>query len=188
MKNEIVIVILFSAILGTSIGFVMPAVRFENANIAGPGISEPNIMNYTNFTSLIASRTNVCEECHLSGKKYVPQAYELRDHAKGGAFCLDCHEISHNEHPVNESVSCTSCHGEISPSIPSSGNEDSSCSHCHGYPDALLSSRGNLILIHEPRGINCKDCHIKCERCHQKNILNNGWNKRKDHLDAFIAE
>lgn len=159
MKNEIIMGILLSGILGASIGFVIPAVKFENLHIIEEKKQESNLMNYTDFTSLIAARKNVCEECHLSGKKYIPQAYEVTKHVNGGAYCLVCHKISHTQHPVNDSVTCIACHGETAPKIPTRGDEKILCNNCHGFPDPLLPGNGNLILIHEPRGIGCIDCH-----------------------------
>jgi len=186
MKNEMIIGILLCGIIGVSIGFVILAVPVENIKKMEIKNQEPNIINYTNFTLLLATRKNICEECHLSGKKYIPQSNEVKQHINGGVYCLTCHMISHSEHPVNENVTCIKCHGESAPKIPSSIDGEIVCNDCHGFPDALYSSNGNLISIHDPRGIGCLDCHINCNKCHNKNNVNDKWNKRINHLNAFF--
>lgn len=186
MKNEVIIGILLSGIIGASIGFVMPAVPAENLHKLETKNQEQNSINYTNFTSLIATRKNICEECHLSGKKFIPQSYEITQHINGGVYCLICHKISHNEHPINDNITCIACHGEITPRIPASVDGKIACDNCHGFPDALLPGNGNLIYIHEPRGIVCLDCHGDCNRCHGVNNENEKWNKRKNHLKTFL--
>lgn len=185
MKNEMIAGILFCGIIGASIGFVIPAIPVENMKKMEPKILDQNIVNYTNFTSLIAARKNICEECHLSGKKFIPQSYEVKQHINGGVYCLMCHFVSHSKHPVNENVTCIKCHGDITPKIPSPIDGKIVCNNCHGFPDALLPSNGNLISIHDPRGIGCLECHMNCNKCHNNNKVNEKWKKRINHLNSF---
>jgi len=140
----------------------------------------------SDFTRFVSMRKNICEGCHLSGKKFIPQAYEIEQHVKGGAYCLKCHTISHERHPVNQNVTCEKCHGKITPQIPSPLDGKIVCNNCHAFPNPLLPSYGNLIKIHRPRGINCIACHTGCTRCHEKILINEKWNRRLKHINSFI--
>jgi len=61
--------------------------------------------------SLVAK--DVCEGCHMSGKSSIPQALTVTPHQNGGAYCLSCHVISHQEHPMSDrGVMCEDCHGK----------------------------------------------------------------------------
>jgi len=68
------------------------------------------IVQPSNVTVLVSQ--NVCEGCHLSGKRSIPQALAVSPHINGGKYCLSCHVISHQEHPMKErGVMCENCHG-----------------------------------------------------------------------------
>ncbi len=136
--------------------------------------------NPNNYTVLISG--NVCEGCHLSGKPYIPQAETAAPHINGGAYCLSCHVISHEKHPMNSSITCEKCHG-TTPSMPVYANGTISCNNCHGYPDPLLPSKGNLLTIHRPRGIACTNCHTdNCLKCHAQMGTDERWTKRIEHF------
>jgi len=64
---------------------------------------EPN-----NYSILVAK--DVCEGCHMSGKSSIPQALTVKPHQDGGAYCLSCHLINHEKHPMSNGVMCDSCH------------------------------------------------------------------------------
>lgn len=57
MKNEMIIGILLCGIIGVSIGFVIMAVPVENIKKMEIKNREPNMINYTNFTLLLAVLT-----------------------------------------------------------------------------------------------------------------------------------
>src|SRR3990170_1856798 len=119
-----------------------------------------------NYTILVSKE--VCEGCHFSGKSSIPQALSVNPHINGGAYCLVCHKISHEVHPMNENITCEKCHG-TSPTKPVFNNGSITCNNCHDYPDALLPSNGNLITIHRLRGISCNNCHTdECTKCHNE--------------------
>ncbi|HEY9245216.1 MAG TPA: hypothetical protein VIO11_00065, partial [Candidatus Methanoperedens sp.] len=160
-------ILILIVILGLSLGFIIPAVISEKS-LQEADVAEPKI-NYSNYTMLVPMRENVCEECHQSGKKFIPQAERIKEHIDGGAYCFKCHRISHENHPMDKNVTCEKCHLGPVPKIPSSSIV---CGNCHSFPEALSPSYGNLILIHRPRGINCVVCHTGCTRCHEE-ILSN---------------
>lgn len=138
--------------------------------------SEP-VNNYT----VIVSK-DVCEGCHMSGKPSIPQAESAGPHVNGGAYCLTCHQISHEKHPINNDVTCEKCHG-TSPGKPVYSNGSISCNNCHDYPDPLLPSKGNLITVHRPRGVFCNNCHTdKCSKCHTEIGTGERWIKRMEHF------
>lgn len=144
------------------------------------GATQP-VSNYTIMVS-----KDVCEGCHMSGKPFIPQAVTVQQHVKGGAYCLECHKISHESHPVNQNVTCQKCHGS-SPAIPVFINGSISCNNCHDYPDPLRPSMGNLITIHRPRGISCNNCHTdQCIRCHPDGGGGPRWDKRLLHFRTIV--
>lgn len=182
--------ILVIGVIGISLGFVVPAVTGERhliqIEVEEEERSQVNYIDYTNHTLLVSIGENVCIECHLSGKKFIPQAYDIRDHAAGGMYCLKCHRISHEKHPVNGNVTCEKCHGSTAPSIPSPSGGEIACNDCHGFPDALLPSSGNLITIHQPRGVSCIICHTDCTKCHSQVPSDEKWDKRMDHFKTLL--
>ncbi len=147
----------------------------------------------TNLTELVSGGKNVCEGCHLSGKKMYPQAYEVKQHVEGGAYCLDCHTIDHNVHPMspkNKNVTCESCHGSSAPQVPAYINGKISCMNCHDYPDPLKPSNGNLIVIHRERNVDCIKCHLdstqSCLKCHTEIKSDANWTKRLNHFNTIM--
>ncbi len=129
---------------------------------------------------------NVCEGCHMSGKTFIPQAITAKPHANGGAYCLSCHTISHDRHPVNGNVTCENCHGST-PSMPVFINGSIPCNNCHGYPDPLLPSYGNLMTIHRERGVACTNCHTDdCRKCHEEISADERWEKRLTHFTTMM--
>ncbi len=129
---------------------------------------------------------NVCEGCHLSGKPFIPQAITITAHTGGGAYCLSCHKISHETHPVDDNVTCVKCHG-TTPGMPVFANGSISCNNCHGYPDPLLPSYGNLLTIHRERGIACTKCHTdECTKCHEQVGTDKKWEKRLTHFRTIV--
>ncbi len=149
-------------------------------------------MQTSNFTRLVLMGQNVCEGCHLSGKKFIPQAYEVKQHVEGSAYCLECHTIDHNVHPMspaNKNVTCERCHGSATPQIPAFRNGTIECAQCHDFPDALKPSDGNLAVIHRPRNVDCTRCHIgdssgSCLKCHTSVKSDKKWEKRLTHFNT----
>jgi hypothetical protein len=137
----------------------------------------------SNYTVLVSKE--VCEGCHISGKSFIPQALSVKPHLNGGMYCLMCHKISHEVHPMNQNVTCEKCHG-TNPTKPVFINGSITCNNCHGYPDPLTPSYGNLISIHRPRGISCNNCHNdECTKCHIEIGGNERWEKRQAHFKAL---
>lgn len=148
--------------------------------------SETKEIQSTNFTRLVFMRQNICEGCHLSGKKFIPQAYQIEQHIEGGRYCLECHTIDHNIHPINQSVGCERCHGSNKPQIPEF-REKIVCEECHDFPDPMTPSNGNLIVIHRPRGVDCIRCHTdSCLKCHDSIKSNEQWKKRLRHFNTLL--
>jgi len=142
----------------------------------------------SNYTVLVAK--DICEGCHMSGKSSVPQALTVSPHQNGGAYCLSCHVISHQEHPMGDrGVMCEDCHGKkANPEKPVYSNGSIPCNNCHNYPDALSPSGGNLITIHRPRGISCIKCHAdNCLKCHTEVGTSARWEKRLDHFKVLVV-
>ncbi len=138
----------------------------------------------SNYTVLVSK--DICEGCHMSGKPFIPQAITVGQHTNGGTYCLKCHRISHETHPIDRNITCEKCHGSF-PSIPVFINGSITCNNCHDYPDPLLPSRGNIITIHRPRGITCNNCHTdQCIRCHPDGGGGPGWEKRLVHFRTTI--
>lgn len=189
MGNEkIIYIVVICGVLGMSLGFLIPAVMSERTmpETAQVGISpEVTPLISTDLTLLISVRGNICEECHISGKVTAPQASTIKDHIDGGNYCLKCHVISHENHPVEGNVTCKSCHDGVNPKVPSPDEGSILCGNCHAYPNALLPSNANLASIHQPRGVNCVSCHLDCERCHEQAPIGKKWDKRLDHFNTL---
>ncbi|HWQ95976.1 MAG TPA: cytochrome c3 family protein [Candidatus Methylomirabilis sp.] len=140
----------------------------------------------SNYTIMVPR--DVCEGCHTSGKPFIPQALTVEPHQNGGAFCLSCHVISHEKHPINQNVTCEKCHS-TGPTKPAYVNGYIPCNDCHNYPDALIPSNGNLITIHKQRGISCNTCHTdSCTKCHSDIGTSERWIKRLDHFKLVAIE
>jgi hypothetical protein len=162
-------------------------------NVQIPGANQVIVNSQiSNFTELVSNGKNVCEGCHLSGKKIYPQAYQVKQHVEGGAYCLECHTIDHNVHPMspnNKNVTCESCHGASSPQVPTFRN-GTICVNCHDYPDPLKPSNGNLIVIHRDRNVDCIKCHLdssaSCLKCHNEIKRNDKWTKRLNHFNTIV--
>ncbi len=128
----------------------------------------------------------VCEGCHMSEKPFIPQAMSVKPHVNGGAYCLTCHRITHESHPIDSNVTCEKCHG-TTPAKPAFINGSITCNNCHDYPDPLIPSNGNLITIHRPRGITCNNCHTdQCIKCHPDGGAGQIWEKRLTHLRTIM--
>ena len=141
-----------------------------------PPMIEPSTSNYT-----LMVPEDVCEGCHMSGKSSVPQALTIEPHQNGGQYCLTCHVISHEKHPMNDNVTCEKCHSTATKPVYENGFI--SCNNCHNYPDPLQPSQGNLITIHRQRGISCNTCHTdSCTRCHSEAGTSERWIKRIEHF------
>lgn len=135
----------------------------------------------SNYTLIVPK--DVCEGCHMSGKTFIPQALTVQPHKNGGAYCLSCHVISHEKHPINQNVTCEKCHAGATKPVYANGYI--ACNDCHNYPDALTPSEGNIITIHRPRDISCNTCHTdNCTKCHAQVGTNERWVKRLDHFSA----
>lgn len=148
-------------------------------------IEEKNIdLKSVQGNSTVLVSMNVCEGCHMSGKSSVPQALTVSPHQNGGAYCLSCHVISHEKHPMSNGVNCDSCH--TGPEKPAYLNGSIPCNNCHNYPDALSPSGGNLITIHRSRGVSCNKCHTDdCMKCHTELGNNERWEKRLGHFKVM---
>ncbi|MBU3965978.1 MAG: hypothetical protein KKG76_01175 [Euryarchaeota archaeon] len=146
-----------------------------------PGIIDQSIYQSTGNFTIIVSK-DVCEGCHMSGKPYIPQASTVEPHQNGGMFCFSCHVVSHENHPMNDNVTCEKCHA-TGPTKPVFVNGYISCNDCHNYPDPLQPGKGNIITIHRPRGISCNTCHTdNCIKCHSEIGTSERWVKRFNHL------
>jgi len=121
MGNEkIITIVVIFGVLGISLGFFIPAVMSEKTrpNIGPAQVDvSPDVtpLISSDLTLLISVRGNICEECHISGKVTAPQASRIKDHIEGEAYCLKCHTISHETHPVDGNITCQSCHGGANP-------------------------------------------------------------------------
>lgn len=181
-KNILILVIvtaLFLALLflinqeGKNIDYEIPAKN--KTRIAEQSISNSN----SNFTLMVPK--DVCEGCHMSGKPFIPQALTIEPHQNGGQYCLSCHVISHEKHPMNDNVTCEKCHTTATKPVYENGYI--SCNNCHNFPDPLQPSQGNLITIHRQRGISCNTCHTdSCTKCHSEVGTSERWVKRMDHF------
>jgi len=143
-------------------------------------ITEQTISNSTSNYTLMVPK-DICEACHMSGKPFIPQALTISPHQNGGQYCLSCHVISHEKHPMNDNVTCEKCHATATKPVYENGSI--SCNNCHNYPDPLQPSQGNLITIHRQRGISCNTCHTdSCTKCHSEVGTSERWIKRMDHF------
>ncbi len=189
MENEkLIYIIIICGVLGVSLGLVIPAVISERA-LSGIEQFQPDVrpddtpLLSSDLTLLIRTRGNICEECHLSGKVTAPQADRIKKHVDGGVYCLKCHTISHEKHPVEGNVTCQDCHGSRNPKVPSP--DDAACGNCHAYPDPLLPGYGDIVAIHQPRGVNCISCHLDCLKCHDRVLAASKWEKRLAHFNTL---
>lgn len=193
IKAEIIVSLIVLVVVGFVIGIFLslyspgtsshPA---EESSSTGKDV-QAGAAQTPNFTITIPSGQNICEGCHLSGKKFIPQAYNVKQHVEGGAYCLECHKIDHNVHPINNNVTCERCHGTKAPQMPVFRNGTIACAECHDYPDPMKPSNGNLVVIHRPRNVDCTRCHTdSCLNCHSEIKNNAKWDKRLGHFRALL--
>lgn len=146
--------------------------------------------NRSNGSSGNNTPENVCEGCHLSGKSSIPQATKIGIHMNAGAYCLVCHNFSHQVHPMtptNKNVTCEKCHEGKSPTKPLFINGSIVCNNCHNYPDPLKPSYGNILTIHRPRNVSCITCHTDiCTKCHTEIGTSDQWTKRLTHFRTIL--
>ncbi len=194
IKAETIISLVVLAVIGLVIG-VFLSVYPSDKQIQGSQAEKQtpaNDVSASNYTTFIPMGQNICEGCHLSGKPYTPQAYTLKQHVEGGAYCLKCHTIDHNIHPMtprDKNVTCERCHGSAVPQVPQYRNGTIACAECHGYPDALKPSNGNLVVIHRPREVTCIRCHTgSCLTCHNEIKNDTKWEKRLNHFKALLVK
>ncbi len=185
--NNILVLILFIVVFVVFLFIINQEAKIQPEKL--PTVKEKAIINdktVSNYTIMVSK--DVCEGCHMSGKPFIPQALTVLPHENGGAYCLSCHVISHDKHPIDENVTCEKCHG-TSAKKPQYSNGYIECNDCHNYPDPLMPSKGNLIAIHRPRGISCNTCHTDtCTKCHQEMGTGERWIKRLDHFDLMAKE
>ncbi len=198
MKAETVIGLIVLVVIGLSVGIFFSIYSHDknpiNEDSAPPEKETPiKDIQTSDFTRLVSMGQNICEGCHLSGKKFIPQAYEVKQHVEGGAYCLKCHTIDHDKHPmspINKNVTCERCHGSLAPQIPVFRNGTIACAECHDFPDPLKPSNGNLIVIHRPRNVDCTRCHIdssgSCLKCHDELKSDKKWDKRLTHFNTIL--
>lgn len=194
IKAEILVSLIVLVVIGFVIGIFLSVYSpgtsshlAEESSSTGKDV-QTGAVQTSNFTITVPSGQNICEGCHLSGKKAVPQAYNVKQHVGGGAYCLDCHKIDHNVHPTNNNVTCERCHGTKSPQVPVFRNGTIACAECHDYPDPMKPSNGNLIVIHRPRGVDCTKCHTdSCLKCHNEIKNDTKWEKRLGHFQALLG-
>ena len=186
-KNILLIILITVTIL--TLLFIINLDRDRTESVSKPTLiqiedKEVQDKPASNFTIFVSKE--VCEGCHISGKSFIPQALTVEPHANGGAYCLICHKIDHESHPMDGNVTCEKCHGS-SPTKPSYINGSITCNICHNYPDPLTPSGGNIITIHKPRGISCNNCHTdQCIRCHPDGGGGPKWEKRLTHFRTIM--
>lgn len=163
-------------------------IAVNNKTIAEIGSSE-NVSSSSSGNNVLIPG-NVCEGCHLSGKSSIPQATNIGIHMNAGAYCLVCHNFSHQTHPMtptNKNVTCEKCHEGKSPTKPLFINGSIVCNNCHNYPDPLKPSYGNVLTIHRPRNVSCITCHTDaCTKCHAEIGTNDQWSKRLTHFRTIL--
>jgi hypothetical protein len=194
IKAEILVSLIVLVVIGFVIGIFLSVYSpgtsshlAEESSSTGKDVQTGAIQT-PNFTITVPSGQNICEGCHLSGKKFIPQAYNVKQHAEGGAYCLDCHKIDHDIHPINNNVTCERCHGTKAPQVPVFRNGTIACAECHDYPDPMKPSNGNLVVIHRPRGVDCTRCHTdSCLKCHNEIKNDTKWEKRLGHFKALLG-
>jgi hypothetical protein len=195
MKAETIIGLIVLVVVGLVIGILFsvysPDKSFFNRE-SPPLETKAKEIQTPNFTGLVSTGQNMCEGCHLSGKRYIPQAYQVKQHAEGSAYCLECHKIDHNIHPmspINKNVTCERCHG-LTGHIPAFRNGTIACAECHDFPDPLKPSYGNLVVIHRPRNVDCAKCHLdasdSCLKCHNEIKSDKKWEKRLAHFNTIL--
>lgn len=153
-----------------------------------PNISVDN--NYTDNRSIpvIPTADSVCKGCHMSGKSSVPQVMSIQPHTNGGYYCMTCHNISHETHPVDNNVTCDKCHEGDNPTRPIFTNGSIVCNNCHGFPNPLKPSYGNIITIHDNRNVACITCHTeKCTKCHTDIGASEKWKNRLNHFRVILS-
>ncbi|MBU4373940.1 MAG: hypothetical protein KKD69_05730 [Euryarchaeota archaeon] len=195
MKAETIISLVVLVVFGLVVGILFSVYSHDKQS----NIKSDKTLKYadvesqvSNLTKLVSMGKNVCEECHLSGKKFYPQAYQVKQHVEGGAYCLECHTIDHNVHPMSprdKNVTCERCHGQVSPQKPVFRNGTIACAECHDYPDPLNPGYGNLVVTHRPRNVDCIKCHIasgSCLTCHNEIKSDKKWEKRLTHLNTIV--
>lgn len=190
-RNTILLVIITALFLGLlfvinmeDFRTIRPPEPIRQVPVETPRADEVTVP-VSNFTVLVPK--DVCEGCHMSGKPVIPQALGVRPHINGGAYCLICHKISHEVHPIDQNVTCEKCHG-TTPTAPAYINGTITCNNCHDYPDPLLPSKGNIITIHRPRGITCNTCHTdQCTNCHREMGTSARWEKRLAHFSVILS-
>ncbi len=106
---------------------------------------------------------STCLGCHDNPKKYarsVPQVFSIPGHINGTAYCIYCHVPNatkmtkeqiiayvakfHHQTVYAKEGNCRYCHKTIT-------KAQLNCGLCH--------ENGNLIAIHSPHKVGCKDCH-----------------------------
>ncbi len=188
-KNILIIILITGTILGSI--FIIYLDRNSVEPVSKPRMIEVEDKDASNksvndFTVLVSKE--VCEGCHISGKSFIPQALTVKPHINGGAYCLICHKIDHESHPIDRNVTCDKCHGS-SPTKPAFINGTITCNNCHNYPDPLEPSGGNLITIHKTRGVSCNNCHTdECIRCHADGGGGPKWEKRLIHFKTIMKK
>lgn len=185
------ILLLIMVTIGISIsGCVNKQIDTQNDQISTKITSvstNSNNTNSDNTNSSIHISKNVCEGCHMSGKASVPQAMSVKPHIDGGAYCMTCHNFSHDKHPIDNNVTCGKCHEGENPTKPTFINGSIVCNNCHNYPNPLQRSDGNLIVIHENRNVTCIICHAeKCTECHKEMGISERWGKRLNHFKVIL--
>lgn len=179
-------------IVTIAIPALLVIINYESSNIKynAPQIpvleQQPISENKLDSDLTVYVSNDICEGCHMSGKPFIPQATTVKAHAYGGAYCLSCHKISHETHPINDKITCEKCHGAVA-SMPKFVDGNISCNNCHAYPDPLLPSGGNLISVHRERGVACNDCHTdECRKCHGEIGEDQQWKKRFTHFRTIM--
>jgi hypothetical protein len=197
MRNKIFLFILFVAALSVLYFtlsdhiLVLQQPNIETNNKTIEIRSSENRSNRSSDNNSTFIPDNICEGCHLSGKSSIPQATKIGIHMNAGAYCMVCHNFSHQTHPmapINKNVTCEKCHEGKSPTKPIFINGSIVCNNCHNYPDPLIPSYGNILTIHRPRNVSCVTCHTDtCTKCHAEIGTNDKWIKRLTHFRAMLG-
>ena len=106
---------------------------------------------------------STCLGCHDNPKEYarsVPQVFSIPGHVNGTKYCIYCHVPNvtrmtkdqivsyvaklHHETKYAKEGNCRYCHKTIT-------KAQLNCGLCH--------ENGNLIAIHTPYKVGCKECH-----------------------------
>ncbi|MBW7899852.1 MAG: DmsE family decaheme c-type cytochrome [Rhodocyclaceae bacterium] len=156
----------------------------EERNAACLGCHEGgNRMHWA--SSQHASSDIACTSCH----QVHTQHDKVRDKAKQGEVCFECHKQQRAEslrashHPIKEGkVACSNCHnphGSTGPKLLARNTVVETCYTCHA------EKRGPFLWEHPPAGDNCLNCHSPhgsnhptllkakppylCQQCHDWN-------------------